>query len=178
MGDLLSLAFEIGFTHAAPLNAAALRALPEVRAMCESDRCRRYGKSWSCPPGCGSLQECAERMRSYSGGVLVQTTAALKDEFDIESMGIVQELHKKRFLTLSRQARLLYPDCLPLTAGSCSICRSCTYPDKPCRFPGKMLSSMEAYGLLVSDVCKQSGLAYYYGPLTLTYSACILTKEA
>ena len=41
-----------------------------------------------------------------------------------------------------------------------------------------MLSSMEAYGLLVSNVCRSSGLEYYYGPLTLTYSACILTKEA
>ena len=178
MENLITLALEIGFTHAAPLNTDALHAMPEVRAMCESDRCRRYGRSWSCPPGCGSLQECAERMCSYTGGVLVQTTAALKDEFDIETMGRVQEEHKNRFLTLSRQARLLYPDCLPLTAGSCSICRSCTYPGKPCRFPGKMLSSMEAYGLLVSDVCKQSGLSYYYGPLTLTYSACILTKEA
>ena len=72
---------------------------------------------------------------------------------------------------------MLYPGCLPLTAGSCTICRSCTCPEKPCRFPNKMLSSMEAYGLLVSEVCKDAGLAYYYGPGTLTYSACILTKE-
>jgi hypothetical protein len=40
-----------------------------------------------------------------------------------------------------------------------------------------MLSSMEAYGLLVSEVCRASGLPYYYGPKTLTFSACILTKE-
>ena len=177
MYDLAELALELGFTHAAPLNISALRALPEVRAMCKSDRCRRFGRSWSCPPGCGSLQECAERMAGYTGGVLVQTTVALEDEFDIETMGSAQELHKKRFLDLARQARLLYPGCLPLTAGSCTICRSCTYPENPCRFPGKMLSSMEAYGLLVSEVCKSSGLEYYYGPLTLTYSACILTKE-
>ena len=81
-------------------------------------------------------------MSGYSGGVLVQTSVSLEDEFDLETMGRAQELHKSRFLTLARQARLLYPDCLPLTAGSCTICRSCTYPDRPCRFPGKMLSSM------------------------------------
>ena len=178
MDDLVTLALDIGFTRAAPLNISALRALPEVRAMCESDRCRRFGRSWSCPPGCGTLDECAERMRGYSGGVIVQTTASLEDEFDLETMGKAQELHKSRFLTLARQARLLYPDCLPLTAGSCTICRKCTYPEKPCRFPERMLSSMEAYGLLVSDVCRDSGLEYYYGPLTLTYSASILTKEA
>ena len=175
--DLVKLAGEIGFSHAAPLNVKALRALPEVREMCASDRCRRYGKSWSCPPACGSLEECQTRMLGYTGGVLVQTTANLEDEFDFESMTRAQEEHKKRFFTLARQTRLLVPHCLPLTAGSCSICRSCTFPDRPCRFPAKMLSSMEAYGLLVSEVCAASGLPYYYGPGTLTYSACILTRE-
>ena len=174
MADLITLALELGFSHAAPLDVKKLRALPEVRQMCASDRCRRYGKSWSCPPACGTIEQCAERMRGYSGGVLVHTTAQLEDAFDIEGMDRAQQAHKKRFFDLARQARLLCPDVLPLTAGSCTLCRSCTYPDRPCRFPHKMLSSMEAYGLLVSEVCRDAGLPYYYGPGTLTYSACIL----
>ena len=174
MEELIRLALEIGFSHAAALDASRLRALPEVREMCASDRCRRYGKSWSCPPACGTIEACEARMRGYSGGVLVQTTAQLEDDFDMESMNAAQEKHKQNFFHLARQARMLYPDCLPLTAGSCSICRSCTYPEKPCRFPNRMLSSMEAYGLLVSEVCRDAGLPYYYGPGTLTYSACIL----
>ena len=174
MEELIRLALEIGFSHAAALDASRLRALPQVREMCASGRCRRYGKSWSCPPACGTIEACEARMRGYSGGVLVQTTAQLEDDFDMESMNAAQERHKQNFFHLARQARLLYPDCLPLTAGSCTICRSCTCPDKPCRFPNKMLSSMEAYGLLVSEVCKDAGLPYYYGPVTLTYSACIL----
>ncbi|MBR1456632.1 MAG: DUF2284 domain-containing protein [Oscillospiraceae bacterium] len=177
MEDLVKLALEVGFSHAALLNAAALRALPEVREMCASGRCQRYGRSWSCPPACGTLEETAAAMRRYDGGVLVQTTAQLEDDFDVESIDAAQKLHKEHFFTLARQVRLLQADCLPLTAGSCTICRSCTYPDKPCRFPAKMLSSMEAYGLLVSEVCKDAGLPYYYGPGTLTFSSCILTKE-
>ena len=177
MPDLISLALELGFSHAAALDAKKLRALEAVRDMCASGRCKRYGKSWSCPPACGSIEETAARMAAYTGGVLVQTTALLEDAFDIEGMNRAQEEHKKRFFDLARQARLLCPDALPLTAGSCTLCRSCTYPGKPCRFPNKMLSSMEAYGLLVSEVCRDAGLPYYYGPGTLTYSACILTKE-
>ena len=177
MTDLTALALEVGFSHAAPLNIASLRALPEVREMCASGHCQRYGRSWSCPPACGSLEETAAAMARYTGGVLVQTTAQLSDDFDAEAMAEAQRRHKENFFTLARQVRLLVPDCLPLTAGSCTICRRCTYPDKPCRFPGKMLSSMEAYGLLVSEVCRASGLPYYYGPKTLTFSACILTKE-
>ena len=37
------------------------------------------------------------------------------------------------------------------------------------------MSSMEAFGLLVSEVCTKNGLSYYYGPKTITFTACILT---
>jgi hypothetical protein len=35
---------------------------------------------------------------------------------------------------------------------------------------------MEAYGLLVSDVCQKAGLPYYYGKQTITYTSCILLE--
>ena len=89
-------------------------------------------------------------------------------------MDAISETHRVHFLNLARQARLLAPDCLPLSAGPCLVCRKCTYPHRPCRFPAKAISSMEAYGLLVSDICIRSGLQYNYGPKTLTYTSCIL----
>ena len=62
-------------------------------------------------------------------------------------------------------------------AGCCTICAKCTYPDKPCRYPSKRLSSMEAFGLFVSDICARSGLGYNYGPRTMTYTSCLLYSE-
>ena len=50
MEMLLSLARQAGFSHSAELDAAVLKPLTEVRDMCSADRCRSYGKSWSCPP--------------------------------------------------------------------------------------------------------------------------------
>ena len=41
-----------GFTHVAPLDCKTVELMPEVRAMCEQNTCHRYGKCWSCPPGC------------------------------------------------------------------------------------------------------------------------------
>ncbi|MBQ8925438.1 MAG: DUF2284 domain-containing protein, partial [Clostridia bacterium] len=38
----------------------------------------------------------------------------------------------------------------------------------------KAMSSMEAYGLFVTRVCKDNGVPYYYGPKTITYTACVL----
>ena len=33
---------------------------------------------------------------------------------------------------------------------------------------------MEAYGLVVSDTCTDSGMAYNYGKNTITYTGCVL----
>ena len=174
MQRVLELARELGFTTAAPLNMAALTIRSEVRDMCAWDRCRSYGKNWSCPPACGTLEVCAQRISAYSRGILVQTTGEMEDDFDAQSIGDTYLRHKTAFEALARQTRALYPGCLPLTAGACMLCRKCTYPDRPCRFPGKRLSSMEAFGLLVSDVCVQSGVKYNHGPKTITYTSCVL----
>ena len=144
MTGLMTLAAENGFSLCAPVCTAALVPLGEVRAMCEADRCGKYGKNWACPPGCGSIEQARARISRYDSGVLVQTTGTLADEFDYEGMQAIARHHKKCFENFARQARLLYPGCLPLTAGACTICARCTYPDRPCRFPARQLSSMEA----------------------------------
>ena len=65
---------------------------------------------------------------------------------------------------------------LALGAGCCTQCAVCSYPDSPCRFPEKMVSSMEAYGMLVLEVCQKNGMAYYYGPNTIAYTSCFLLE--
>ena len=175
--DWIKIAKEIGFEDACPLKMDSLRVLPEVREMCRADRCHIYGTRWACPPGCGTVEVCRRRMADYQSGILVQTVGTLADEFDAEGIARAHRTHQARFRLLARQVRHILPDCLPLSAGSCELCEVCTYPKKPCRFPGKMLSSMEAYGLLVSEVCVQSGMPYYRGEKTITFTSCILLEK-
>lgn len=172
--DWVKLAESTGFEGACELNTDTLTVMPEVRAMCSADKCRSYGRRWSCPPGCGSTEHCEKRISSFASGLLVQTVGALEDEFDLQGIASAQALHSRRFAVLVRQIRQLNPGCLPLSAGACTRCDVCTYPSKPCRFPGKMFSSMEAYGLLVSDVCEKNGMPYYRGANTITFTSCIL----
>lgn len=173
---LLQLADEIGFSHSAALDMDSLVFRQEVRDMCSADLCRSYGKSWSCPPAVGSLERIAERTAKYDSGIVVQTSGDLENNFDMESIRRIMADHKKKFDTFIRQVRLLTKECLPMGAGACTVCHRCTYPDRPCRHPDKMLVSMEAYGLLVSDVCLKSGLEYNYGQNTMTYTSCVLVK--
>ena len=86
----------------------------------------------------------------------------------------IEQQHKQHFDAMHEMLQPLYPKLLPLGAGCCTRCKDCTYPAAPCRFPEKMVSSMEAYGMLVLEVCKANGLSYYYGPDTMTYTSCFL----
>jgi len=174
MDRLFALCGELGFSHYGEVNTAALVFRQEVRDMCASGRCGSFGKCWTCPPYCGTLEEFSRRASAYERGVLVQTTAVLEDAFDGETMLAAGEAHKERFRAFVRRVRELFPDCWPMGAGACGLCPSCTCPDAPCRFPEEAIPSMEACGLLVSDVCAASGLGYYYGPETVTYTACLL----
>ena len=170
--DAIRLAEEIGFSHWGLFPVSELRFLPEVREMCEVNRCGQYGKSWSCPPACGTLEECRERAMGFSWGILLQTTAEMEDSFDLEAMMDAEQRQKVRFGAFCD--RLEEEICLPLGAGTCTVCAKCTYPDAPCRFPERLRPSMEAFGLQVTDVCHSADIPYYYGPNTITYSSCVL----
>ena len=163
-----------GFTHVGRLERSALRFLPEVREMCASDRCRSYGRNWTCPPACGSLEEITARAAHFGRGILLQSTGTLEDDFDLDSMLEAERLHKERFLRLLDRLDASGEPVLPMAAGGCTLCERCTYPSAPCRFPRRAAPSMEAYGLWVSRVCEHSGLPYHYGPRTITYTSCIL----
>ena len=172
---LAELALDRGFSHSGRLDIQTLKIRAEVRDACAADKCRAYGKNWSCPPACGTLAECERRIRQYRAGLILQTTGVLEDSFDYEAMTGLAARHNGCLAAFQEKLRVLSGDSfLLLGSGGCKICESCTCPESPCRFPERMIISMEAMGLLVSEVCAANGLPYYYGPATLTYVGCVL----
>jgi predicted metal-binding protein len=174
--QITGLALAAGFTHAGVLDVAGIRVREEVREACAVNKCRAYNANWACPPACGTLAECESTLRKFKTGFLMQTTGTLEDSLDYESMEQTGREHQKHLEFFTDKIRGLFPSCVVLGAGGCKRCETCTWPDNPCRFPGKMLSSMEAFGMVVSDVCRDNGLPYYYGPNTLTYTGCVLLE--
>lgn len=166
-------ALEIGFSAAVPLDITTLLPMQTVRDACAADKCGAYGHNWTCPPACGTLKECAEKMSGYQQGILLQTIGKLQKTIDTKGYIKTERLHMKLFYEYSEIIRREYSDALCLGAGGCRICVQCAYP-KPCRFPQKAVSSMESYGLFVTQVCRDNHLRYYYGPKTITYTACVL----
>lgn len=175
--ELVKLALDYGFTASTVLDVSTLKALPEVRDMCAVNTCGVYGKKWSCPPGCGELSECEAKMKKYSKGIIVQTVGDIEDSMDWEGIMEFKEKHDATFLKFMDKFYELFPGGLPLGDGACTKCKECTYPDAPCRFPDTTTSSMEAFGLFVSDVCRKNDLPYNYGPGKMCYTGCFLYND-
>lgn len=179
MDAIEELASNQGFECMGACNAKDLVARDEVRSMCAANTCQMYEHSWACPPACGEIADFQRMMGEYDRCLVVQTVAELEDDFDVETMEEAGASQKQRMLDLveSIDAAGLSAQVMVLTAGTCTLCRECTYPDAPCRFPEKRLVSMEAAGLVVSEVCTQAGIPYNHGPQTMAYSGCVLYCE-
>lgn len=173
---LKEMALEAGFTHVSRLNVDGIELQDAVRDMCAANQCGQYGQNWSCPPACGSLDECRDRLKEYHDGILVQTVGELEDIFDYEGMVEIEARHKEQFLHLHDELLEICRQVLPIGVGCCTRCKTCTYPEQPCRMPNKRISSMEAYGMIVMQVCKDNGMGYYYGSDKLAYTSCFLIK--
>ena len=174
--ELCALAAGIGFEHAGKLDPATIELKEEVREMCASGKCAMYDKRWSCPPGCGTLDECRELLKGYTYGILVQSVGELEDNFDIETMMETEAAHKERFYAMRKALTDRGVEALAAGAGCCTLCSECTYPTAPCRFPEQKMSSMEALGMLVLEVCKANGMQYFYGENTIAYTSCFLFR--
>ena len=127
------------------------------RDYCKANLCGRYGKTWNCPPAVGTYDECREN--DFSD---IKKMNSLRDETMEILFEISQKLSEKgiRHTTLGCEG--------------CNICKECTYPHSPCRFPEKSVPPVESYGIDVGALAKAKGLTYYAGDGIITYFCIIL----
>ena len=156
----------LGLTSWAAIPAEEIVFSQEVRDMCAANQCGKYGTTWACPPAVGTLEECREKCLQYSSAFVFSAVYPLEDSFDFEGM---MEGHD-HFQCVCRKLRgLLEEPFLLLSNEGCARCKTCTYPDAPCRFPDELSPSVEGYGIFVTQLAKRAGIPYYGGPNTVTY---------
>ncbi len=171
-----AVAEECGFDISEKLDVSTLDYRQDVRDMCSPSLCPQgYGHSWSCPPVAPALEDLQSRTEGLTQGIIVQTIGQLEDSYDFETIMETTHKHGKAFALLAKKiAEETDGESLPLGAGACPLCSPCTYPDADCRYPERMITSMEASGLLVNDVCTKNGLLYNNGENTITFTSCCL----
>lgn len=147
----------------------------EVRYICRTE-CTRYGKSWSCPPAVGTVEECRRRCEPYEGGFLFTSMTEVPDLEDLEGMLSTRTDHEE----ITRQVRDLFQEeckeVLVLSTESCAICKRCTYPDAPCRHPDRMFPSLEGYGILVTELAERCDIPFLAEGNLVTWFSLILYR--
>ena len=175
MDELIHTALAKGFTHAAMLDGIAIECEARLREYCNPDDCPSHGSNWVCPPGCGSLDACAEKVGRFNRGILLQSVSDTEPEaVDYKALNRAHNVRLREFIDERCAGRM---DILALTSGGCIFCENCAYPE-PCVKPDLRMNSLSAYGIDVGKLCEKGGLAYSFRPDRVHYVALVLMRGA
>ncbi len=174
MNNYVEQAIALGAQNAALVAVDQIKLDARFREMCASNACGMYGKCWTCPPDVGEIEDVMAKLRSYRCALVYQTISPLEDSFDFEGMQEAGRRHNE----LVQAIRNAIPQGLHLGAGGCKICSPCAKrTNEPCRFPDRALSSLEAYGVNVSELAALGGMKYINGANTVTYFGAVFLKD-
>lgn len=148
-----------------------------VRWICEHE-CDRYGKSWACPPGVGSVEACQAKCLGYNKGLVISTVTEVADITDIEATLATRSDHEAVTDQAADILRQLGVEPYVLSTESCAICPRCAILDGlPCRFPGKMHPCVESQGINIIPVLERNGLEFQYGQNVVTWVSVLLYSD-
>lgn len=144
-----------------------------VRAICRQE-CPRYDKSWACPPGVGTVEECRQVCDGYDGAFVFTTIAEVCDIENMEETLATRREHEEVTRAIRQILEQHVSKTLALSGDSCAICEKCAYPDQPCRHPDKMIPCVEGYGIVVPLLAEQAGIEFMNGSSIVTWFGIIL----
>jgi len=172
---LIDKALSIGFDDATWLDGLELQCEARLRKYCNPEGCPNHGNNWVCPPGCGSLEECAERASKFDQGILLQSVTKLRPNPTDEDYKILNREHNLRLQSFLEGYSSEFADILVLTSGGCVFCDTCAFP-KPCLKPTIRMNSLSAYGIDVGKLCEAAEFEYAFTPDKLYLVALVLVK--
>lgn len=159
------------------IDPGALEFSDRVRWICQHE-CAMYGKSWACPPGVGSLEECKANCLRYGKCLMISSITEVEDIADLEQTLSTRADHEA--LTDQVGALLRSQGVQPfiLSTEACAICPRCAILDgEPCRFPEKMHPCVESQGINIIPVLEENGLEFQYGQNVVTWVSLLLYNE-
>ena len=140
-----------------------------IRWICENE-CPMYGKSWACPPGVGTVDQCAAKCRGFENCLMVSTIVEVADITNIDETLATRPEHEEVTNQVRDIMRELGAEPYVLSTEACTLCAHCAYLDgQPCRFPEKMHPCVESHGINVVDVLERRGLDFQFGANVVTW---------
>lgn len=151
-----------------------------VRHICQTE-CAMYGKSWACPPGVGTVEECKAKCLSYNKALLISSLTEVADIADLEATLATRRDHESLTDQVGDILRAHGLNPYILSTEACAICGRCAIlVGKPCRHPEKMHPCVESQGINIIPTLEANGLEFQYGSNTVTWVSLLLfsTKAA
>lgn len=158
------------------LKPSELTFKQEVRQICRQE-CPMYGKSWSCPPAVGTVEECKGKCLEYEGVFLFTTIAEVSDAANMEETLKTRFEHEKITRALGKIFRKEGAEIMLLSSESCAICESCAYLEgKSCRHPEYMIPCIESHGILVTELAEKYEIPFLDSMTTVQWFGLILYR--
>ena len=148
---------------------AKLEFSDRIRYICQAE-CPRFGKSWACPPGVGSVADCKAKCLGYKECLVIGTITECGDIADIEETLATRPDHEAITDQVADMLRGMGVEPYILSTDSCAICESCTFPEgKPCRHKDRMHPCIESHGINIIPTLEENGLEFQYGGNIITW---------
>ena len=158
------------------IDTADISIEERVRIICEQE-CERYGSTWACPPGVGSLKECGKKIKSYPQGIFFSSVAEVSDLMNMEEMLSTRHQHEKITEEIASFLREQGFSVFTLSTESCDICEKCAYKEgKPCRYPDRMHPCLESHGVVVNEIVERESMEYNLGGNTILWFSMVLFR--
>ena len=175
--ELIKLAKEAGFL-AAILPAKEIPVDGAFRKFCEDNLCGKYNANYSCPPGCGTVEEVHKRLFAASKALVLQTIHEIGSYENKKAILESKKNLNKDILQLTEALRKEGFNCFCLGYGGCPLCDPCKQVEgKPCAFPEKRISCMSAYCIDVGKLAEKCGLEFAWVQEKLFLFGMIVFQE-
>lgn len=152
----------------------ALEFSDSVRWICQHE-CAMYGKSWACPPGVGTVEECKKKCLGYEKALLISTLTEVSDIGSMEATLATRYDHEELTDRVGDILRENGVEPYILSTEACAICGRCAILDgKPCRHPEKMHPCVESQGINIIPTLEKHGIEFQYGQNMVTWVSLLL----
>ena len=145
-----------------------------IRWICQHE-CPMYGRSWACPPGVGSVENCKGKCLAYNQCLMIATITEVTDISDINETLATRPEHEQitnQVRDLMRQQGI---EPYILSTEACAECERCAILDgQPCRLPERMHPCVESHGINVLGLLEDRGLSFQYGENVVTWFSLLL----
>ena len=175
--ELMKLAEEAGFC-AAVIPAGEIPTDGSFRKLCEENLCGKYNANYSCPPGCGTVEEVHQRLFAAEKALVLQTIQEIGSYENKETILDIRKNLNIAVLNLAEQMRKSGTECFCLGYGGCHLCDPCKQAiGEPCVSPEKRVSCLSAYCIDAGKLAEKCGMEFAWVPEKLYLFGMIVIKK-